>query len=106
MRSLFARLSIDTYLLAIVGMVVLASLLPARGAAAPIVADATKVGIALVFFLHGARLSREAVVAGMVHWRLHLLVLAVTFLVFPLAGIGIAALPGWITPPALAAGIV
>src|SRR5690606_36898315 len=46
------------------------------------------------------------VVAGMIHWRLHALVLGVTFVVFPLVGIGLAALPAWITPPALAAGLV
>lgn len=106
MKSLLARLSIDAYLLAIIAMVVLASVLPARGEVAEAVSLATKVGIALVFFLHGARLSREAVVAGIVHWRLHLLVLAITFVAFPLAGIAIAALPAWITPPALAAGLV
>lgn len=106
MKSLLARLSIDAYLLAIVATVGLASLLPARGEAAATVAAATKVGIALVFFLHGARLPREAVLAGLAHWRLHLMVLAVTFLVFPLAGVALAALPGWITPPALAGGIV
>ncbi|MDX9998240.1 MAG: bile acid:sodium symporter family protein [Phenylobacterium sp.] len=106
MKSLLARLSIDWYLLAIVGMVALASILPARGETAEWTALATKVGIALVFFLHGAKLSREAVVAGMIHWRLHVLVLGVTFVVFPLAGIGLAALPAWITPPALAAGLV
>jgi sodium/bile acid cotransporter 7 len=42
--------------------------------------------IALLFFMHGAKLSREAVVAGMTHWRLHLLVLGVTFALFPLLG--------------------
>src|SRR6185369_2914906 len=93
-------------LLLIVGMVVAASLLPARGAAAPVFGWATKIAIGLVFFLHGARLSREAVIGGLTHWRLHLVVLGSTFLLFPVLCLGLAALPVWITPPALATGIV
>lgn len=106
LKTWLGRLKLDTYILAIVGMVVLATLLPARGDAAPVVGLATKLGIALVFFLHGARLSREAVIAGLAHWRLHLLVLAITFAIFPLAGVATAALPGWIVPAALAPGII
>ena len=104
--GLFARLKVDKYLLLILSMVVLASLLPARGDAATGFGWATKVGIGLVFFLHGARLSREAVIGGLTHWRLHLVVLAATYGLFPLLCLGLAALPVWITPPALAGGIV
>ena len=104
--GLFSRVRIDRYLVLIVAMVILASLLPARGAAAEAFGWATRIAIALVFFLHGARLPREAVVLGLTHWRLHLLVLAATFVMFPLLCLGVAALPAWITPPSLAAGIV
>jgi sodium/bile acid cotransporter 7 len=104
--GLFAGVKVDKYLLLIVGMVVLASVVPARGQAAPIFDGATKVAIGLVFFLHGARLSREAVIGGLTHWRLHLVVLVSTYLLFPLLCLGLAALPSWITPPALAGGIV
>ena len=104
--GLLSRLRIDTYLLLIVAMVVAASLLPARGQAAAGFGWATKIAIGLVFFLHGARLSREAVIGGLTHWRLHLIVLAATFGLFPLLCLGVAALPAWITPPALAGGIV
>ena len=104
--GLLRRLKVDTYLLLIVAMVVAASLLPARGEAAVGFGWATKIAIGLVFFLHGARLSREAVIGGLTHWRLHLLVLAATFGLFPLLCLGLAALPAAITPPALAGGIV
>jgi sodium/bile acid cotransporter 7 len=87
-------------------MVVLATFAPARGPVAPIADWATKIAIGLVFFLHGARLSREAVIGGLTHWRLHLVVLASTFLLFPLLCLGLAALPPQITPTALAGGIV
>jgi sodium/bile acid cotransporter 7 len=99
-------LKIDRYLLLIVSMVVLASFLPARGEAAFVANWATKIAIGLVFFLHGARLSREAVIGGLTHWRLHLVVLAATFGLFPVLCLGLAALPAWIAPPALAGGLV
>ena len=46
-----------------IGTLVLASLLPCRGAAAVGVDHLTNVAIAMLFFLHGAKLSREAVIA-------------------------------------------
>jgi len=101
-----SRLKVDRYLLLIIAMVVAASILPARGQAAVGFDWATKIAIGLVFFLHGPRLSREAVIGGLTHWRLHLLVLASTFGLFPLICLGLAALPPQITPPALAGGIV
>lgn len=101
-----SRLKPDWYIILIVAMVGLASVLPARGAAEPIFGGATKIAIALVFFLHGARLSREAVVRGVTHWRLHLLVLAATFALFPLLCLGLSALPPAITPAALAPGLI
>jgi len=104
--SLIAKLRPDLYVVLILAMVVVASLLPATGGAATAFGWATKIAIGLVFFLHGARLSREAVVAGMTHWRLHLLVLASTFVLFPLLGLVIAALPAAVTPATLAPGII
>jgi len=103
---LLSRLKFDGYLALIVLMVLAASLAPARGHAAVAFDWATRVAIGLVFFLHGARLSREAVIGGIAHWRLHLVVLVSTFVLFPLLCLGLAALPAAITPPALAAGII
>ena len=45
-----------------------------------------KVGVAVVFFLHGVGLSFAALRTGMLNWRLHVLVQTVTSLVFPLIG--------------------
>lgn len=104
--SWLGRLKPDWYLILIFGMVVVASLAPARGDVAVGFSWATKIAIGFVFFLHGARLSREAVIGGLTHWRLHLVVLASTYALFPILTLGLAALPGWITPPALAGGIV
>jgi sodium/bile acid cotransporter 7 len=104
--GLFARLKIDVYLVLIVSMVVLASILPARGAAAVGFDWAAKLAIATVFFLHGARLSREAVIGGLTHWRLHLVVLGSTYVLFPVLCLALAALPGWITPKEVGVGLI
>jgi sodium/bile acid cotransporter 7 len=96
----------DRYVMAIVGMVVLASLLPVRGVYATDLALFTKLVIALLFFLHGAKLSREAVVAGLTHWRLHLVILAATFVLFPLLGLAAMRLPSMILPKTLATGVL
>ena len=39
--------------------------------------------------MHGAKLSRQAILAGAGHWRLHLLVFACTFILFPLLGLAL-----------------
>ncbi|RON03713.1 bile acid:sodium symporter [Pseudomonas brassicacearum] len=42
------------------------------------------IGVFLVFFLHGVNLSSEQIRHGLKNWRLHFMVQAFTFLVFPL----------------------
>ena len=62
--------------------------------------------IALMFFLHGARLAPQAALAGARHWRLHAIVLASTFLLFPALGLTARAIaPRLLTPP-LWAGVL
>ena len=77
----------DRFTIALICTVLVASVLPCRGETAHVFGIVTTLAIALLFFLHGAKLSREAIVAGMTHWRLHLLVLACTFVMFPLLGL-------------------
>lgn len=92
MNVIFSRLRIDAYSLAIIGMVVLAAILPARGASKDVLDIVVHAAIALLFFIYGARISRQAIWTGLLHWRLQSLVFATTFVVFPLLGFGIAKL--------------
>ncbi|WP_245310836.1 bile acid:sodium symporter family protein [Bradyrhizobium valentinum] len=96
----------DNFTLSLIGTLVVASLLPCRGAAAATVDDLTNVAIALLFFLHGAKLSREAVIAAASHWRLHVMVLLITFVVFPLFGLAFKPLLSPLVTPTLYAGIL
>ena len=96
----------DPYIIGLLGAVAVASLLPCRGQWATAFGYITNAAIVLLFFLHGAKLSREAVVAGLSHWRLHLLVLASTYVLFPLLGLAAqAAGKGWVEP-SLIAGVL
>jgi len=84
--AMLRRFLPDRFTCALILTVLLASLLPCRGVAAQIFGVLTDVAIALLFFLHGAKLSREAVLAGVTNWRLHLTVLVSTFVLFPVLG--------------------
>lgn len=80
------RLVFDNFTLVLVGVVLAATLFPAQGSGAIFFEWLTRLAIALLFFMHGAKLSREAIIAGILHWRLHLLVFGFTFILFPLIG--------------------
>jgi sodium/bile acid cotransporter 7 len=96
----------DNFTLALLGTVTLASLLPARGVAAQALEGLTVAAVALLFFLHGAKLSRDAIVAGLSHWRLHLVVVATTFVLFPLLGWALRPVLQPLVTPGLYTGIL
>jgi len=79
----------DWFLMGMVCSVLLAWLLPAPGAKGGSLHPEllNKLGVSLIFFLHGLTLSLAALSAGARNWRLHLLVQACTFLLCPLLGV-------------------
>ena len=85
--NMLKLLALDRFTLLLVAMVVLASFLPVSGSAAHFFNVITTIAIAILFFLHGAKLSREAIVQGIMHWKFHVLVFAFTFAVFPILGL-------------------
>ncbi|MEU6064322.1 MULTISPECIES: bile acid:sodium symporter family protein [Streptomyces] len=91
---------IDPYILLLLGTVGIAALFPARGTAADVASGASTAAIAFLFFLYGARLSTREALDGLRHWRLHVTVLACTFVIFPLLGLAARALvPVLLTQP-------
>src|SRR3546814_17908660 len=64
----------------------------------------TDAAITLLFFLQGAKLSRQALLSGAGAWKLHGAVLTSTFLIFPLLGLGIGRLH--LLDPTMAAGFL
>ena len=101
-----ARLLPDRFICLILLTVVLASVLPAHGIGIKISGAAANLAVALLFFLHGARLSRESVVAGLTHWRLHLTIFSATFLMFPVLGLLLRPVLEPLVTPTLYAGIL
>ncbi|MFE6040608.1 bile acid:sodium symporter family protein [Streptomyces sp. NPDC056452] len=99
-------LPVDPYILALIGTVALAALLPASGAAADAASGASTGAVALLFFLYGARLSTAEALDGLKHWRLHLTVLACTFLAFPLLGLASHGLVPYVLTPQLQDGFL
>ncbi|MFJ8647536.1 bile acid:sodium symporter family protein [Streptomyces sp. NPDC093546] len=97
---------IDPYVLALLGTVVLAVLLPASGRSADVVGGASTGAVALLFFLYGARLTTGEALDGLRHWRLHATVLAATFAVFPLLGLAAQGLVPSVLTPELYGGLL
>ena len=68
--------------------IILACLFPAPGAKGGWMHPEVlvKVGVALIFFLHGVALSFDKLKAGTLRWPLHLIVQVATFVFFPITG--------------------
>jgi len=100
------RLLPDTYTLLLIGTVALASLLPASGGFAVALKYITTAAIALLFFLHGAKLPRQAIIDGLLHWRLHALILSCTFVFFPIIGFALRPVLTPLVSPELYLGVL
>lgn len=99
-------LRIDPFLIKLLVAVLIASLLPARGLTAELLGWLTTFAIALLFFMHGARLSRDAIISGIRHWRLHGVIFAMTFVLFPVLGLIGAPLTRIYLTPELQSGLL
>lgn len=80
-------LNLDRFLLLLLATVLLATVLPVRGRAVAPVQFVTDLMVALLFFVHGAKLSRQAIAQGIGAWKIHLTIALATFALFPLLGL-------------------
>ncbi|GAA2184570.1 bile acid:sodium symporter [Brooklawnia cerclae] len=80
---------LDWFLIAIVLAAVTATVLPAGGAAVPVVDWASTITIAILFFLYGVRLKPAETLTGLRHWRLHTVILSFTYVAFPIIGLAL-----------------
>ncbi len=92
----------DSFMLGIIGAMALSTVTAPWGASSgPLgLGRLASLGIALVFFLHGVKVSRERLHAGSRNLRLHLLIQSATYLWFP--AVGFAAfwlLSHWVPAP-------
>lgn len=100
------RRVVDPYVAALLGTVVLATLLPATGRAAVAVGTTADIAIGLLFFLYGARLSTREAVDGLRQWKLHLVVGASTFALFPMIGLAMGGLVPFLITDQLYTGLL
>lgn len=96
----------DPFLLALVGVVVLAVLWPEPGRSGGFLhlEAVSTYGVAVVFFLYGLTLAPEKMKAGLLHWRLHLVVVFGTFVLFPLITLATQAMAQPLLPAAVWTG--
>lgn len=100
------KLPIDGFVVAIVVTAIIGSLLPATGPAVPIVSHGVTVLIFILFFLYGARLEPRETLEGLKNWRLQGVILAFTFIIFPLVGLAMRVLVPWALPHTLYVGML
>lgn len=98
--------AVDPYVAALLATVALAALLPATGGAATAVGHGADLAIGLLFFLYGTRLSARAAWTGLRQWRLHLVVGASTFALFPLLGLALGGLAPFLLSDPLHTGLL
>lgn len=84
--KLAGRAGLDWFLFAMLGLIGLAWLYPSLGVGEGYFSlkSLANYGIALIFFFYGLRLSPEKFKAGLVNWKLHIVVHVSTFVVFPM----------------------
>ena len=80
------RFRIDNFVLAIVVTIAIAYFFPEPGRAeSPVPLDTIgSIGISLIFFFYGLKLTPAKLIAGVRNWPLHVLVHTSTFILFPL----------------------
>jgi sodium/bile acid cotransporter 7 len=98
---------IDGFVLIMLGAVALAVAAPELGTGnGPLhLGQVTKLGVSLVFFLHGAGLTPAKLVEGARNWRLHVFVQSYTFLLFPVIGVLLMVAFQSVLPPELLLGL-
>ncbi|AZY94441.1 MULTISPECIES: bile acid:sodium symporter family protein [Paracoccus] len=100
------RIGIDSYMLMLLGTVMVGLVLPARGVAADALGQVTYWAVALLFVLYGAKLDPASVKAGMLNWRLQGLTFAATYLMIPVLGMAFALIFGDLLGPQVTLGLV
>lgn len=79
-------MKLDKFVIAIIVVIGIAYFFPQWGTEeSPVPLDTiSTIGVSFIFFFYGLKLSPDKLKAGLKNWRLHFLVQASTFLIFPL----------------------
>lgn len=103
---MIARLFPDRFVLMLLAAMLFGWLAPVTGQGLSVAQQVSNISIFALFFLHGLRLPRNEVCAALKSWKLQAAMLAFTFMIFPLAGWGLAHSAGALLPVTLASGVI
>ncbi|WP_447765089.1 bile acid:sodium symporter family protein [Sphingopyxis panaciterrae] len=103
---MLSRIFPDRFVPVLLGTILLASLLPVRGAAVPVAQGLSTAAIVSLFFLNGVRLPRDEVLHGIRNWKLQAGAFAFCFGVMALFGLGAQAATAPFLPATLALGFL
>ena len=86
MKLSLAKFGIDGFLIGIISMVLLGYFFPGPGIATSPVSleEIAGYGVSIIFLFYGIKISPKQMKAGLLNWKMHLLIQATTFLFFPL----------------------
>lgn len=85
--TLFSFLKLDSFLLLLISTVIIATFFPYGNDYKTFFDYVTTLAVAVLFFMHGAKLPPQAIIAGIRQWRLHSVIFTATFVLFPLLGL-------------------
>ena len=103
---MLARIFPDRFVPLLLGTILLAGLLPVRGAAVPVAGAVSTAAIVLLFFLNGVRLPRDEVLHGIRNWKLQGAALLFCFGAMALLGLAAQAAVARGLPATLALGFL
>jgi len=103
---MLSRIFPDRFVPVLFATILLASLLPVRGAAVPIAQGVSTAAIVFLFFLNGVRLPREEVLHGIRNWKLQGSALVFCFGGMALLGLAAQAATASLLPATLALGFL
>ncbi len=91
MKINLSKFGIDGFLIGIICMVLLGYFFPGPGVSqTPIsLEEIAGYGVSIIFLFYGIKISPKQMKAGLVNWKMHLLIQATTFLFFPLLVIAV-----------------
>ncbi len=96
----------DLFLISLIVAIILASVAPVEGGLAHIFEIIALGMIIFMFFAHGVKLSRQSVLSALKNWRLHIVILSITFALYPAIGFALGSSLGGVLSPGLAMGVV
>jgi sodium/bile acid cotransporter 7 len=97
---------VDLFVVLVLVTLAGAALFPPDEEVRPALSTAGGIAVATQFFISGLRLPSSAALKGLKAWRLHLVIVAFSFVLFPLLGFGMAAGSSWYLNHELVAGLL